>query len=212
MAIIGNRIDIHIRYTYLGQKCQNVMSYEPGGAAFLTADMIQVLEAYWNNIKGAFRALASTSAAVNTFDSLLGIEHGLGNQMAEYPIPPAERVGTRAAGDDGEWLSSFTAVGCRLTVATRSTRPGQKRLPFLRESDVTGNTLVPSIITLMDPAFQKFGDDVLLGAPVATGVLLPLVVHEPTVAAPAYAQQLVTGYTINPDVTTQVSRKKGRGA
>ena len=212
MAIVGNRVDITLRYTYLGQKCQNKMSYTPGGAAFLTADMIQLLEAYWENIKTVFRAITSTNSDVGTFDSILGEEFGLGNQYAEFPIPTAERVGTTRPGDDGEWVSSFTAAGCRLTVGTRDTRPGQKRLPWLRESDIVGNELAAATITLFTPAFAKFGDDVLLGAPVATGVLQPIIVHEPTVADPVYRQQLVTGYSMNPSVTSQVSRKKGRGA
>jgi len=212
MAISSTEFKINLRYTYLDQKCQNVQYFRLSGAAFLTATALGVLEAYWNDIKTAMRALTSTSSAVGTFDSILGEEIGGGLSFAEFSIPSGERVGTRAAGDDGEWVSGIMALGMRQTVATRFTRPGQKRFPWLRESDITGNELTTATITLYTPAVEKWALPITLGAPVATGVMTPMIVHEPTVAAPVRATQNVTGYVINTDVTSQVSRKKGRGA
>jgi len=212
MAITSTEIRITLRYTYLAQKCENVQVFEPQGAAFLTADMPGVLEAYWNDIKAAMRALTSTSLAVGTFDSIIGESLNGDLQLAEYAIPPGERIGTRAAGDDGQWLTSLAAVGCRQTVATRFTRPGQKRFPWLREGDVEGNELTPTFISLVEPAFDKFCTALVLGAPVALGALQPIIVHEPGVRDPVRRTQYVTGKVVNQSVTSQVSRKKGRGA
>lgn len=211
MPVTGSHMRVILRYTYLSQKCENVQFYRLNGAAFATATVSGVLEAYWNDIKTAVRAVFSSSSAVNTLDSVLGDEVGGLGGFAEFAIPPAERVGTRAAGDDGEWLNSFTAVGCRLSVGTRATRPGQKRFPALREGDVVGNSFAGSLLLLYDPLFLKYSSPITLGAPVATGVMIPEVGKSVPSGFPSVFQD-VTGHTINPDVTSQTSRKKGRGA
>lgn len=211
MPVTGGHAKISIRYTYLGQKCENVQFFRLTGTAFATATMEGVLEAYWNDIKDAFRSLFSTSADVSTIDSILGEEVAGLEGFAEFAIPPDERVGTRSAGSDGLWLNSFSALGMRQTVGTRVTRPGQKRFPMLREGDVSGNALTGAIIDYYDPALNKFIDPITLGAPVATGVMQPEVGKSVASGFPTVYQD-VTGKVVNPNVTTQVSRKVGRGA
>lgn len=212
MALIGSEVRVHFRYTYLGQQNQNIQSYICQGAAWATATMDNLLEALWNDYKARLRALTSTSAAVGTWDSLLGEEIGGGLQFAEFPIPTAERVGTRAAGDDGDWVSGIMAVGFRQTVATRLTRPGQKRFPFLREGDLAGNALMASVITLYTPVATAFSNPSALGIPVLGGALQPIVVHEPGMRDPVRRIQDVTGFVLNSNVTSQVSRKAGHGS
>lgn len=211
MAITGAYTRISLRYTYLGQKCQNIAYYQNVGVAFLTATMAEVLEAYWNDVKAALRALTSTAVAVGTWDSILGEEIGGGGSYAEYAIPTAERPGTRGVGNDGEWVTGVLAVGARLVVGTHATRPGQKRLPFLREGDITGDQLLSTAITLFQPAMQKFSQNITLGAPVALGVLTP-VVGGTVVGGYPTVFQVVTGLLMNTNVTSQVSRKAGHGA
>jgi len=185
--------------------------YRPTGAAFLTANLTGMLEAYWNDIKALWRGLSSTSSAVGTTDSLYAAELDGTGQYAEYAIPSGERVGTRGAGNDGEWLASFNAVRCRLVVGSTVTRPGQKRLPWLRESDVEGNSLVAAAVTAYDPVFAIWSTARTLGAPVATGVLNPAVGGSAVLGVPTVFQD-VTGKVTNGEVGTQTSRRKGRGA
>lgn len=211
MPITGSEIKITVRYTYLEQKCENVQYYRPVGAAFLTATMDGVLEAYWNTVKSAFRAIMTDNLPDASWDSILGEEIDGGLSFAEFPIPVLERVGTRATTGLGEPLLSFAAGGFRQTVATRLTRPGQKRFPFLFEADVIRNVLGGAYLALLAAVADFFCTDVPLGVPVLTGVLSPEVVHDPTPSRPTRATQLITGFIINPDVTSQVSRKKGRG-
>lgn len=174
--------------------------------------MEQVLEALWNDYKVRFRAVVSTAASAMTLDSLLGTEVGGGLLFAEFPIPLAERTGTRAVGDDGLWLTGIVAAGARQTVASRLTRPGQKRFPFLRRDDVTGNQLSAAVFALYTPLFTAFSSPSALGAPVVGGVLQPVIVHEPGVRDPIRHVQDVTGFVQNPNVTSQVSRKLGHGS
>lgn len=211
MAIVpGTHLEIQIRFTYLSQKCMSRIMYEAQGAAFVTADVVQVLEAYWNDIKTVWRALHSTSAAVGTTDELFGRELDGAGGYATYAIPTGERVGTRSAGDDGEWVAPFVDGGIRLTVGTNVTRPGQKRIPFVREADMIGNEFDSAYLTLLDNLAPKFSNFIVLGAPVAAGVLQPVVGGTIVDGIPTIFQDVV-GHVVNGDLTSQVSRKKGRG-
>lgn len=211
MAIIGEHIRITYRYEWQGQQCQNTQYWTPGGAAFLTADMIQVLEAYWGEIQPLLAPLMPSNGALGRFVSLLGEEIGTGNQFAEFPIPPAEQVGTRSGLTDDNIPASFNAWGFRQTVGTRTTRPGQKRFPWFAETDIEGNELEADFFALAEPLAEHFSEIVTLDVPVLTGVLTP-VVGGTVVGGEPTVWQDITGYVLNPDVTSQVSRKKGRGA
>lgn len=213
MALTASIIKIILRYTYLGQKCENIQYYRPDGAAFLTATMDTLLEAYWNDIKTAARGIMTNYIGDASWDSLLGEEIGGGLAYAEYAVPTGERVGTRSTTGLGDPVSSFSAGGVRLAVATRATRPGQKRFPFLFEADVDRNALGATYLTLLTALGLKFSAQITLGAPVATGVLHPIVTrHDHSDPPIITASQDVIGQVVNQDVTTQVSRKKGRGA
>lgn len=211
MPITSSLIKVTNRYTYLGQKCENVQYYHPVGAAFLTADMTGVLEAYWNDIKASHRAIMTNFDGDATWDSILGEEIGGGLSYAEYPIPTLERVGTRATTGLGDPLNSFSAGGIRLTVGTRVTRPGQKRFPFLFEADVQRNALGAAYLALLTAVGVKYSESVFLGVPVATGELQPMIVRINRTTGEVEASQPVTGKVVNPNITTQVSRKVGRG-
>lgn len=212
MALVpGQYLEIQFRYTYLGQKLMTRQHYQMQGAAFLTADVVQVAEAYWNDVKTLWRSLFSTASTVSTQDALFVREIGNGLQYAEYAIPSGERVGTRAAGDDGEWVAPFMAAGVKLTVGSSVTRPGQKRISSMREGDIVGNSLISAHQTLVDNVAVIFSDPRTLGAPVALGVLQPviggtLIDGDPTV------WQNVTGQVVNAFITSQVSRKIGHGS
>jgi len=213
MAITGELLKFQIRYEWGGQRCENVMWYFPGGAAFLTATAAAVAEAYWNNIKDLFLAMIPDDPTP-VMSSILCTEYLGGSGYGEYAIPSGERVGTRV-GMTGDFVSGIMAVGMRLTVATRTTRPGQKRFPFLYESDIAGNALGVDILAAVEDAAEIFDTVRLLGAPVALGSLTPVVVtfnSAPGVTEDEpQAYQDVIGHLINADITSQVSRKKGRG-
>lgn len=211
MPVTAPHIKVLFRYTYLGQKCQNVQWFRPVGAAFLTATMDGVLEALWANMEADLRQITPASLTLASWDSLLGEELGGGGSFAEYPVPDAERVGTRAGGADSDLIPSFNAGGFRQTVGTRATRPGQKRFPFLMESDVSNNELGATYKSFLEAIAIRFSNPVVLGTPVATGVLQPEVGGTEVSGVPTVFQD-ITGFVINPDVTSQISRKKGRGA
>jgi hypothetical protein len=212
MPITGSLLKLVLRYTWQGQNCENVGWYAPNGAAFVTATMEGVLEAYWNDIKAGMRAILTDFSAIGQYQSILGTEYGGGNSYAEFAIPVDEKTGTRSTAGLGEAVTGILAVGARMTVGTRLTKPGQKRLPFLYEADISNNALNAPILALAETAFQTWSQDRILGAPVATGVLKPQVVRPLAGLTVPTVFQPITGQIVNTDITSQVSRKKGHGS
>lgn len=211
MAILSEHLKITVRGTISAQQWENVQWYKPGGAAFVTAEAAGVAQAYWNDVKSAWRALIVDSS-VFTFQSILVSEPGDTGAFGEFPVPVGEQNGTRAIGSLTDFMPPFNAWGVRLTVATRTTRPGQKRFCGIMEGDANGDVLTAPGIALVQALAVKFSDNIVLGSPVATGVLIPEVVSIDRATGAITAHQEVTGYLINPYVTSQVSRKRGRGA
>lgn len=210
MPITGSFVSLTTRYIWLGQRCENVAWYSPGGIAFLTATAAGVAEAYWNNVKDRYRAMVDDRVPAPVFVSVLCKEYGGGGGLGEYGIPAGESAGTRA-GATGELVTAALAGAMRLTVATTATRPGQKRFPFLTESDVQENDLTAPFLALMEAAHGIWDTELTLGAPVLAGVLVPAIVRLSPDGLTVTASQDVIGHVINPNVRTQVSRLFGRG-
>lgn len=210
MAITSDLITATLRWTWLGQQMQTRRYFRTDGAAFLTATAEAVGEAYWNHVKGVWRALVP-AAATDIFQSVLVEEIGGGLSFGEYAIPVGEKGGTRS-NPLGHALPSFVNVGVRFTVATRATRPGQMRVPFLYEDDTQYNTVEAAFLTLVNALADVYDTDMALGAPVATGVLrMQVVSYTDTVPATIANRQDVVGHVTNSYATSQNSRKQGRG-
>lgn len=207
----GAEIKVAFRYEYWGVKCENVQSYICQGAAFITASMMDTLTALWNDYKGRLRAAAPANPDVGHFVSLFGVQVGGSLEFAEYPIPTGEQLGLRGTSSDFTWEPGILAFGFRQAVATRSTRPGQKRFPWLVESDVVGNVLNGGFNSLWSDVATAFSSPSALGSPVLGGALQPIIVHEPTTHRPTRTVQDVIGFVPNLNVTSQVSRKLGHG-
>lgn len=211
MAITATDLKIVIRGTLAGQQMQVVQWYRPTGAAFLTATPTGVGEAYWNDIKTAWRA-CHIATAFDVTQSIFVSEPGVDGAYGEYAIPVGEQQGTRPAGTLGEFLPPFLAAGVRLTVATRATRPGQKRFWGFLEGDNNAGALQSAAAALIGTLAGKFSSGITLGAPVATGVLWPEIVHLEGSPEVITRRQDVAGFIVAANITSQNSRKIGRGA
>jgi len=210
MPITSNLAKIVIRFRHLGQQCENVGYYEPAGAAWLLANGTQGAEAYWDNIKDRWRALYTDDSETVT-TSVLFEEIGGALSFGEFAVPTEEQHGTRESVGLGDYLPAYVAVGIRLSVSTRATRPGQKRIAFATESDNAAGIVDPAFLTLVEDAADIWSTNLVLGAPVLAGALVPLVVHFPTTEDPDQRQQEVVGHVVNDVFTSQVSRRPGHG-
>lgn len=210
MAITtGSRVEISLRMIQSNQRIFNVYQYQVAELG-VVLDAKQQAEAWWNHVKSTYRALAQSGAG-RSFDSVIIRElNNPTGDLAEYSISSAEGVGTRAAGSLGPYLPTFSACGVRLTVASRATRPGQKRVPFMTEGDVAGDPIDSGFITLVNNLMNVLTVPLVLGAPAIGTVLNPIVCRKDATGY-VTASQAVTGYVVNPYATSQISRKFGRG-
>lgn len=167
-------------------------------------------EAWWNHVKTNYRGLCSVGQG-NVFRSVRVLE--LGNptgEYGEYAIASGEQPGTRANPTDGDIDAPHSAAGVRLTVSTRLTRPGQKRIGFLTQSDTANGVLGAGYITGLNALMGTMTANMTLGAPAAGVVLVPTVISLNSNGT-IRTSQAVHGYVINQYVTTQNSRKFNRG-
>lgn len=211
MAIsTGSKISMSLVYNFDSQICMNVWTYNVLELVG-TPTAAQYAQAWWNHVKTAYRGIAALAWGP-AFVSVKCAE--LGNPLGEYGefgIPTVEKTGTRTNPTDADFLPNFNAAGVRLTVGTRITRPGQKRIPFLTQNDVLTNALQSGFITPLTALMDVMVANMTLGAPAAGVVLVPCVVGLNSDGS-IRASQFVTGYLINPRVTSQVSRKVGHGS
>ena len=210
MAIgAGSLIQVTIGGTMLANAWMNVWTFEVVGETG-NPTAAEWGEAIWNDCKTNYRALVANvhTAAfqyvkVREMDSLTG-EYG------EFSIPSAEQVGTGGTSAT-TYLPTFTAAGIRLTVATRVTRPGQKRVPGQRAEDISTHNWQAAYLTKLGTFAANMVGMGVLGIPAVTSEVKLSIVSLDRVSGLPVAHQPVTGYLVNPLVTSQVSRKAGVG-
>jgi hypothetical protein len=210
MSLVDSHIELVLRYTWIDQECENVFKYFTEGAVFVGVNAVQVAEAWWDDVKGVIRSLAPGGTGLLKFTSVVCRNLVDGGELGEFAIPVGEQDGTRTIAGAGEYLPAFNSGGLRLTVGNTTTRPGQKRFPFLSNVDVVGNALTATYATLLDAVGAHIDQPLTLGSPVVAGVLQPVIGGTVVAGFPTVYQDVI-GHVTNPYVTSQVSRKRGRG-
>lgn len=210
MAItLGSLIRITMRGSNLAQAAYNDFDYRVDGSAFLV-EPVQIAEAWWNHVKTTYRGVVGTpftdyfqSVTIRELDDPLG-------DYGTYNVPIGERAGTRSGGTQSTPMPPYVAFGMQLTVGSRVTRPGQKRVGGVMEADNASGALDATSLAAWNAFGAVISASMILGAPAATIVLNPAVVGlnpDGTIRA----DQPVTGWLANTNLTTQNSRKFGRG-
>lgn len=211
MAIgAGTLLEITLVQSFLNSgEVLNVFQYEVGGS-FGTSSAVDWAVSWWNHVKSTVRAICPSNASPFRSVKIREMDDPAG-AYGEFSIPTGEWVGTRTP-PGGDWLPQFVSAGFRMTVGTRATRPGQKRFAYLAEGDCDGTYIAPSYLTPFTAMAAVLVNDMTLGAPVAGGLLHPIVTRKDPASGAVTAWQRVTGAVVNPLITSQVSRKFGRGA
>lgn len=203
-------IEIVMNMRAQGQETLNIWQYSIQSIP-VTVTAVQLAEGWWNHVKATYRAL-QLATQPDTFISVRVRElNDPTGDYAEFDVPTAEKLGLRANPSQNELLPSFNAAGVRLVVGSRVTRPGQKRIPFLVESDNVAGTIQASFKTLLTSHMNVMSVPMVLGAPAALTDLYPIVTKKDQFGTVS-AYQFVTGYIINNNITSQNSRKVGRGS
>lgn len=210
MAILtGALLEVSINGEANNNAVYNVWQYEVGTTApTITAE--NVAEAWWQHVKAVYRAVAATNYSGLFRQVMVRELNAPTGAFGTWAIPSAEWAGTRSPGSAPEFLPTFNAAGVRLNVGTRVTRPGQKRFSGLVESDNNSGSLTAGVLTALDNLMVVMIASMTLGAPAATMTLQPIVVRKDAVGA-VTAHQAIGSYSTNNLITSQVSRKPGRG-
>jgi len=208
---LGSKVRIVVNQTLLGQQVQNVLHYVVTATA-VDDTYAELAQGWWDDIKAAWRAAVTiplVTDSVEAYDNAdpLG-DYGI------YTIPTAERPGLN--GSDVE--SPFIAAGFRFGVANRTTKPGYMRLSGVRDGEVDAAgvinaTLLTKYTTLATALLNGFNYGLLLAghADLAVyGAPHPASTRYPARDVAVYND--VTAITIPSNVTTQNTRKIGRGA
>jgi hypothetical protein len=207
VAFSADLIEVAVRYRMNGKPCQNQCAHAWDGAAVAAATPAQVGEAFWNDVKARLRAIMPAAPGVYYFEEVFVREMGGGETYGAYTIPPGEVNGTRALSDTALVMPNYVAANVKLNVGTSLTRPGSKRAGPLYDVDViAGNQLSATYLALLEDFAEAWALTHVLGAPVATGVLEPVVASLDTSGAPVEWQPIV-GYALKSLVSSQLTRK-----
>lgn len=211
MAIeIGTLLEVAVQGVNQSNQVMNVMQYVVSTSVpTITAE--NVAEAWWNHVKDTYRSVA-TSYYDGLFRQVQVRElNDPTGAFGTYAVPLTEQGGTRGMGASPQGLPPFCAVGVRLNVGTRVTRGGAKRLMGLMEADQENGVLVSSVVDAAQAWADFMIQSMTLGAPAATMTLLPIICRKDA-AGVVTANQSIQSASVNLNVTTQNTRKYGRGA
>ena len=199
MPSIGDILEIVNDAEQFGEDCKNVFHYIILVATGLT-DVLDALLAFKDEVLDV--VIASTSDSV-TFQSLR-IENL--TDPDEFAILVVDEPG----GTGGEALPSFNAVGFLLTPDGAATRPGSKRFAGVREADQSNGVLTGAAIAVWDNIEPVLTATVTGGA---AWELHPIILGRAVGGEPELDRySIVASAALKPDLTSQTSRKKGRGA
>lgn len=194
-----------VRQTSQGEPIINVFYYRD--VAVVAPTPISVAQGFWDKVKVAWRGIPTTTQSY-TFDNILCEQLFAPLGFATLSIPLAEQTPTRVLTSEPQptWVAGLI----RLTVATRSTRPGGKRISGLTENDTVGNNVNSAMITLLQALGNVF-DDTFNSSPGASA-MTPVIVGYPTPAPtnkPLRVQDVI-GNSVDARVSHQVSRDPRR--
>lgn len=206
---VGSLLEFAVRGFFYRQVWMNVWTYRIGIYP-VAVSAAQLAEAYWQHVKTTYRNVPVSDlgdffqeVTCRELDSLTGA-------LGSYTIPSGERAGTRSP--SGTTVQpAFMAAGATLAVATRVTRPGSKRFGGLCEGDVLDGSLTASPIAAIEALLAVAAVPIILGAPAALVELAPVVVRRDRSTGLPLANQSVESTSVDTLVTTQNTRKVGRG-
>lgn len=189
---------------------RNVWHYILSTLPSPTVSAANLGEAWWNAVKPGYRnATAVGFGPVFKTVKVRSMMSATGD-AGDYAIPSADQTGVRTT-PSGDQCARFMACGLRLVVGSRLTRHGHKRIFGLYEADVSGDGVQAAFADLALGIAQQQLPSMVLGAPALTQTLIPVVAAFDG-TYPVTRFQPWTSVLVDTNVTTQLTRKIGRGA
>jgi len=213
MALSGDKLQIALEMSNWNQQTMNVWYYDVTGA-ISNVPVADIAQAWWNHVKGAYRALAVANIPEQRFLTVhvRDADNPTG-EAASWNIPSGEQAGTRTPpASEGHALPPYVAVTGRLGVGSRITRAGSKRFPFALEADNVNGVVGAAFVGLCQAVLTACTVGVILGAPALAVELVPMVRGVGNSNPPVVSYQQVVSTQVNTYLSTQNSRKFGRGS
>lgn len=209
MLEAGQIVRLVLVQQQLDQVVNNIWDYVLDGPVPDTVSIVNVAEAWWDVVKGTWRAIRPSNFPAGFLSVRASVLSEPEGELGEYPIPIADRLGTRSpfSGDAAQAMPAFNAGRVRLTVATRATRPGQKRIAHMSEGDQSEGVLTATYSTAVNAAMAVTAANIALGSPALLVGLIPVVTSATGTPLVVSAFQPITGHVLNPRVGSQVSRR-----
>lgn len=202
----GGLVRITVNQTQQLQQVRNVFWYRAEDAVGGDA-AVGIGETFWNHVQAQWRAFVPTLASL-TFESV-DVRFMDGDEdYGTYLVPEAQRNGTRSPAGS-QLLPVFCAANITLNPANRQVRPGSKRIGGLLEVDNNANNVESSALTLLQNLAARFTQQIVSG--VFLDTLTPVVVGLPTETRPGRLLVPIVSAQVSRTLTTQNSRKLGRG-
>lgn len=206
----GDLVEISVKAVNAGITYMNVWQYQVAGT-FSGVDAAQVGEGWWNDVKTVYRGVPASTYG-NFFTEVLVRE--LNDPTGEYGtfvIPSAESAGTRTPASETGLLQPYAAIGMKLAVGTRVTRPGSKRFGGLVELDNNAGYANGPVYAATEALGAHMVAAMVLGIP-ALGMQLDPIICRKDATGAVVAHQPITGYSVSLVLSHQTSRSIGRGA
>lgn len=202
----GGLIRITLNQTHQGQQVRNVFWYRAEDAVGGDA-ALGVGQTFWEVVRTAWRNFTPNSPLL-TFDAV-DVRYMDGDlDYATYTIPEAERQGSRNVGS-AQLMPVFVAANITLNPANRQVRPASKRIGGLVETDNNANQIEAGTRALLGALGTAFTTTLASGGFI--DFLTPVVVGMPNANRPTRLLIPIVSQQVGRNVTTQNSRKVGRG-
>lgn len=195
-----------------GQMVLNVFNYQIGAVA-------PTLPNGYNELAYGFFDTASTLMIPQQTTALTHVRTILeeleGVEIGDY-VPPVAVPGSVV----GDFLPVFSAVSVQYLRSSKLTRHGWKRFAGIPEALTVGNSLAAGNITawtqiienLMNPEGVTIPQQDAGGNVVGTAFMRPVIVGLPVPPSEAYRIQVPASVAVKSLISTQNTRKVGRGA
>jgi len=206
----GDLVEISVSGLNAGITYMNVYQYEILGT-FSGIDGGQVANAWWQHVKSTYRAVVANSYSTYFQEVIVRELNDPTGEFGTYAIPSGEAAGTRVPASETGQLPPYVAVGAKLVVGTRVTRPGSKRYGGLVELDNNAGYVNGPVFAATEALLAVLTTNMTLGAP-AVGMALDPIICKKAVDGSVVAHQPIVGYLVSGNLTSQVSRKIGRGS
>lgn len=202
----GGLVRITLNQTHQGQQVRNVFWYRAEDAVGGDA-ALGVGQTFWEVVRTAWRNFTPNTALL-TFDAV-DVRYMDGDlDYATYTIPEAERQGLRNVGS-AQLMPVFIAANITLNPANRQVRPASKRIGGLVETDNNANQIEAGTRALLGALGTAFTTTLASGGFI--DFLTPVVVGMPNANRPTRLLIPIVSQQVGRNVTTQNSRKVGRG-